>query len=89
MADTVEVPHPIGNPDGELREVNVRERVAKLRTELPQEEERSLVHELGWIRNQLVPSFAATERGGVGGSWINKDEWKTPGPAGGDSSVYR
>lgn len=89
MADTVEVPYPVGNPDGDLRQVNVREKVAKLRTELPDAEERELVHELGWIQNQLVPFFATTERGGVGGSWINKDEWKTPGPAGGDNPVYR
>lgn len=74
MSDVARVPYPVGNPDGDLKRVNVRDKVTRLRTELPETVETQLVHELAWIQNQLVPFFATTERGGVGGSWINKDE---------------
>ena len=89
MEPTQAVPWPVGDPNGDLKEVNVLERIAELKTQMPDEERQRKVTEMAWIYNQLCPSFPTTERGGVGVYWINKDRWQTYGPQGGDNPVYR
>jgi peptide/nickel transport system substrate-binding protein len=51
----VEVPKPIGDPEGSLEEVNVTQQYLKLRTQIPQEEQQAIVEELAWTINQFVP----------------------------------
>lgn len=89
MEPKQEVPWPVGNPNGNLKEVDILERITKLKTQMPDEERQQKITEIAWIYNQLCPSFPTTERGGVGVYWINKDRWRTFGPEDDENPVYR
>jgi peptide/nickel transport system substrate-binding protein len=91
MNSTVEVPYPIGNPDGGLKKVNVYQMINSLRTNLSDQKRKKLVEEISWIYNQSLPLLPITEEGGIGGGgyWINKDRWRTYKPKNGKNPVYR
>lgn len=91
MPQTIEVPYPIGNPDGKLKEVNIYEMIRSLRTNMSDQERQKRVEEISWIYNQSLPLFPITEEGGIGGGgyWINKDRWRTVGPKNGENPVHR
>ncbi|WP_049947439.1 ABC transporter substrate-binding protein [Candidatus Halobonum tyrrellensis] len=89
MDETVEVPYPVGDPDGDLEQVNVYEKMRRLQTKLSEEERGRLVEEVAWIYNQSIPLFAVSEEGGIGGYWMNKSRWRTYGPQDGENPVFR
>lgn len=71
----VEVPMPIGDPDGSLETVNVPELTAELRLAEGQRE-REICQELGWIFNQTLPGVAAQVI--VLQDWYNNAKWDYP-----------
>lgn len=89
MKPKQKVPWPVGNPNGDLKEVHILDRIAELKTQMSEEEHRRKITEIAWIYNQLCPSFPTTERGGVGVYWVNKDRWRTFGPEDNENPVYR
>lgn len=85
----VEVPYPIGDPDGDLETVNVHEKVYSLRTQMPESERQELVEELAWIYNQSLPLLPTCEEGGQSPYWLDKSKWRTRGPEDGANPAYR
>lgn len=89
MSPKVEVPYPIGDPDGDLKEVDINAKRQKLQQSMSDEERKKLVNEVAWIFNQTVPMMTVNEEGGAGGYWINTSHWKTYPPEGGKNPAYR
>lgn len=71
-----EVPYPIGDPDGDLQNVNVHEKIDNLFGSQSEEEAQELVSELSWIWNQLVPHLGCVSEGQY--NWINAEKWSFP-----------
>lgn len=59
---TMEVPWPVGNPDGDMKKVNVDERIKKLGRTADKAEEKRLTRELAWVTNQWVPFIECWEK---------------------------
>jgi peptide/nickel transport system substrate-binding protein len=70
------VPYPVGNPEGELQEVRVRDRIAALATAESDERAEELVNELAWIYNQFLPKLPLMN--GVVRRYISRKEWEFP-----------
>ncbi|WP_436926658.1 ABC transporter substrate-binding protein [Halosimplex amylolyticum] len=85
----VEVPYPVGDPDGDLQTVNINDKRRQLRRKMSGEERQERVNELAWIFNQTVPWFTVNEEGGSGGYWVNKSRWRTYPPQGQDNPAYK
>lgn len=74
--ETVEVPMPVGDPDGSMEEVNPREILAEVGSSTDEEQTQELIQELAWIFNQTAPLLQ-----GVDALWsalINRDGWNWP-----------
>ena len=89
MQPTVEVPYPIGNPDGDTKKVNVRKKLQALQKQMSDSERQKAIAELAWIYNQTLPMMQVNEEGGRGGYWLNRGRWNTKPPMGGDNPAYR
>jgi peptide/nickel transport system substrate-binding protein len=76
VPDTFEVPMPVGDPEGDLQEVNITERTNEL-PELSGEEATQAVVELAWTVNQAVPILPIMEK--IGAVWYNTQNWNVPG----------
>lgn len=75
-----EVPMPIGNPDGEVEEINMREEVSALRTEGEDTDER--VKLIAWAINQAVPYLPWSEgyQARAPHSMVDGNDWSRPEP---------
>ncbi len=89
MDRVVEVPYPIGDPSGDLQEVDVIDKLNELRTQMSDEERRQKVAEVSWIFNQSLPMMLINEEGGTGGYWLNHDNWETKPPNNNRNPAYR
>ena len=89
MNRTVEVPYPIGDPQGDLKQVDVIKKLNQLKTSMPDEKRRRLAGEVAWIFNQSLPMMLVNEEGGTGGYWLNHDKWATKPPNNGKNPAYR
>ncbi|RDZ62645.1 peptide ABC transporter substrate-binding protein [Haloferax sp. Atlit-12N] len=89
MDRVVEVPYPIGDPTGDLQEVDVINKLNELRTQMSDEERRQKVAEVSWIFNQSLPMMLINEEGGTGGYWLNHDNWATKPPNNNLNPAYR
>ncbi|QOS13733.1 ABC-type transport system periplasmic substrate-binding protein (probable substrate dipeptide/oligopeptide) (plasmid) [Haloferax gibbonsii] len=89
MDRVVEVPYPIGDPAGDLQEVDVIDKLNELRTQMSDEERRQKVAEVSWIFNQSLPMMLINEEGGTGGYWLNHDNWATKPPNNNLNPAYR
>jgi len=72
---TVEVPMPVGDPNGSLEEVNM----ADLTSQIPQssgEEAKELVLKLAWAVNQSLAVLPIMEK--IGNVWWTTDDWQVP-----------
>lgn len=71
----LEVPMPVGDPEGSLETINVRERTTEL-ANLSGDELSSAVEELAWAFNQTLPVIPlVTENGGMS---YSTDGWSYP-----------
>jgi len=71
----IEVPMPIGDPQGSLETINVRERTSQL-ADLSGDELRSEVETLAWAFNQTLPVIPlVTENGGLA---YSEEDWNYP-----------
>jgi peptide/nickel transport system substrate-binding protein len=73
---TIEVPYPVGDPDGSLQSVDVTEKTAALATTTDEAAERDLIRELAWIYNQSLPKITLNTN--VGNVWFTTDDWQLP-----------
>jgi hypothetical protein len=69
------VPYPIGDSEGDLKEVDVSEKVSELAVS-DGEKRAELVRELAWIYNQTIPRIplALIDRM----RFVNTKEWEYP-----------
>lgn len=73
--DAHQVPWPPGDPDGELRDVNIREHILNLET--PDEEQRrESLEVLTWAHNQTLPHYVIID--GVDTLLIDESQWSGP-----------
>ncbi|ESP90185.1 ABC transporter substrate-binding protein [Candidatus Halobonum tyrrellensis] len=89
MNRQLEVPYPIGNPDGDLQQVDIIDKLNELRVQMSEEERRQLITEVAWIYNQTLPMMTINEEGGTGGYWLNHDNWDTQAPNNNQNPAYR
>ncbi|MFK8214032.1 ABC transporter substrate-binding protein [Haloferax volcanii] len=89
MDRVVEVPYPIGDPSGDLQEVDIIDKLNELRTQMSDDERRQKVAEVSWIFNQSLPMMLINEEGGTGGYWLNHDNWATKPPNDNLNPAYR
>jgi peptide/nickel transport system substrate-binding protein len=73
---SAEVPYPIGDPDGDLQEVDVTAKIAALGEAGSSEAANELVTELAWIYNQYLPRIPLMN--GVSRVFISRDGWDFP-----------
>ncbi|WP_436927504.1 ABC transporter substrate-binding protein [Halosimplex amylolyticum] len=77
--DEVEVPMPVGNPDGSLETMtrqDIVDRVVALQQTSDDEEIQTLTKELAWIHNQLLPAIPL--RQGIDNQHFSTDHWEWP-----------
>lgn len=75
IPQTVEVPMPVGDPDGSTQEIDLVDRVSQIPT-ASEEEEQEIVAELAWVVNQTLPVLPVMEK--LGSGWWAKDGWEMP-----------
>jgi peptide/nickel transport system substrate-binding protein len=75
VPDTFEVPMPVGDPEGDLEEINFTERTNEL-PQLSGEEATQAVVELAWAVNQAMPILPIMEK--IGAVWYNTQNWNVP-----------
>ena len=80
MNRQIEVPYPIGDPNGSTQQVDIIDKMNQLQTQMPEDQRQQLITEIAWIYNQTVPMFLVNEEGGTGGYWLNKSRWRTAPP---------
>jgi peptide/nickel transport system substrate-binding protein len=74
-ATAVDIPHPVGEPDGDVQTVNVREKVEAL-GRASGEAETALIRELAWAYNQSIPRIPLLTNTNL--RFISTDEWTLP-----------
>ncbi|WP_436936477.1 ABC transporter substrate-binding protein [Halovenus marina] len=74
--ETIEVPMPVGDPDGSMQSVNPREKLEQLATTIDEEEYQTLIQELAWIFNQSAPLLQGVDA--LWNSLISRDGWNWP-----------
>lgn len=89
MNRKVEVPYPIGDPTGDLKEVDVIDKLNQLQTQMSDEKRRQTVGEMAWIFNQSLPMMLVNEEGGTGGYWLDHSKWQTKPPNNNKNPAYR
>lgn len=72
----IEVPMPVGDPDGDLETLNVQELVADLGRATDEEEIQELTTTLAWAYNQELPYLPTWENWGH--YFLNDDGWDIP-----------
>jgi ABC-type transport system substrate-binding protein len=75
-ATAVEVPMPVGDPDGTVETVDVSARIEALGKASDEAEQSRLIEELAWIYNQHLPRLPLIN--GVNRVWLTTDEWDVP-----------
>lgn len=75
LPQTVEVPMPVGDPDGSMEEINLAEKTAQI-PQTSGEEARTHVRELAWAVNQTLPVLPIMEK--IGAVWYTTDDWNVP-----------
>ena len=75
VPQTVEVPMPVGDPDGSVEEMDLAEKTAQI-PETSGDEAEQLVTELAWAVNQALPVLPIMEK--IGAVWWTTDEWNVP-----------
>jgi len=72
----VKVPYPIGDPDGDLKEVDFHEKIRSLNTVQDPDKEKSIVAECAWIWNQYMPKIPTTNT--IRMVHFTDDDWNIP-----------
>ncbi|WP_276256638.1 ABC transporter substrate-binding protein [Halomontanus rarus] len=73
----IEVPMPVGDPDGDLETLNVQELVSDLGRATDDDEVQELMTTLAWAYNQELPFIPTWENWGH--YFLNDDGWDLPG----------
>jgi peptide/nickel transport system substrate-binding protein len=73
---SVEVPYPVGDPDGDLQTVDVTAKINALGEADTSEEAEQFVTELAWIYNQYLPRIPLMN--GITRRFISRDGWEFP-----------
>ena len=73
---TMEVPMPIGKPDGKTQKINVRDTVAQMSKETDSQKEKELIRKMSWVFNQTLPRIQISERNDQ--EWLNSKSWNFP-----------
>lgn len=89
MDRKVEVPYPVGNPNGGLKEVDIINKLNQLTVKMSEKERKKRVTEVAWIFNQSLPMMLVNEEGGTGGYWLKHGDWQTESPMNGKNPAYR
>jgi ABC-type transport system substrate-binding protein len=74
--ENVEVPMPVGDPEGSTETVDVTEKIGNLAVAATEEEQRTVIEELAWIYNQHLPRLPLMN--GVSRAWLTSDDWELP-----------
>ncbi len=72
----VEVPMPVGDPDGSLDTIDVHGLMDELSTSSDEDRNREIVQELAWAYNQSVPQIPIWFR--YGQMFLNTSDWEWP-----------
>jgi hypothetical protein len=73
---SVDVPYPVGNPDGDLETVDVTAKINALGEADSSEAANALLTELAWIYNQYLPRLPLMN--GVTRRFLSRDGWEFP-----------
>jgi len=74
--EKIQVPMPVGDPEGSPQEINLNEKIQRLGRTTDSETEQQLVTELAWAHNQWVPALQCWEKHPLHG--ITRDDWDWP-----------
>jgi peptide/nickel transport system substrate-binding protein len=75
LPTSVEVPMPVGDPDGTTTDVDIEAKTQQI-PETSGAEAEQLVRELAWAVNQSLPVLPIMEK--VGAVWWSTDGWEVP-----------
>lgn len=75
--DEVEVPMPVGDPDGDLETVDVRALIDEI-PNTPAEDVGELYRKFSWVYNQWLPVYCLNEERGI--SYLHGNEYGGPDP---------
>lgn len=53
--ETVKVPMPVGDPDGDLQKVNLNKKIKALSSAAKERKAKQLIREIAWVDNQWMP----------------------------------
>jgi peptide/nickel transport system substrate-binding protein len=73
---TIEVPYPVGDPDGDTQTVDIREKLQAIASASSEDAERAAIKEAMWVYNQSLPRIPLMN--GVGRRWVNTRDWSWP-----------
>lgn len=75
IPQTMEVPMPVGDPEGSTQELNLAEKTAQI-PQTSGDEAKQLVTELAWAVNQTLPVLPVMEK--LGAVWYATNDWNVP-----------
>lgn len=75
LPSEVEVPMPVGDPDGDLESVNIEDRLDELVQAVDEEQSMEIVEELAWIYNQYLPRYSVQTHNQT--RYYRTDRWDT------------
>ena len=73
IPEKVEVPMPIGDPQGSMKTIDLGKEMNKLATTTDEETGRKTVQKLAWVFNQYVPQNPPVSK--IEACWMSTDDW--------------
>lgn len=83
--EEVEVPMPVGDPDGDLETVNVQDLLSEI-PQTPADESQELYRKLVWTYNQWLPVYCINEESAI--TYLDSSEFTAPDPDQPEASAW-